>query len=77
MDATAAPTEPKDIRGKVIKPGQTIIYPIRLGSKMWQNIAKVTVVGQGKMLVNRIHPTSRANITLRSLAQIIVLEDAK
>jgi hypothetical protein len=42
----------KDFMGRVIRPGDTIVYPGRRSSSLWLNKAKVVEVSERNLFVN-------------------------
>jgi hypothetical protein len=53
--------EPKDYMGKVIKPGYTVIYPVRQGSEMWLQhmiVSHIEII-RAAVPVFKLHGTNR------------------
>jgi len=61
---------PTDFLGRTIQAGDTLVYPVRRGSKMWLNRITVT-----KAESDRIHGTSREGrmVQLTNLKNTVVV----
>ena len=65
----------KDFLGREIKPGDTVIYPVRRGSRLWMNrMTVVSAVGDRLAGVNpegrRVSLSHVANVTVVQLPEV-------
>jgi len=63
-----------DFMGREIKVGDTVIYPVRRGSRMWMQKIKVTQIVPGKEPQLGGFNGEGRKITLRTLANVTVVE---
>ena len=61
---------PTDFQGYEIMAGDTLVYPVRRGSKMWLN--KITVTKAEIDVIRGISPTGRM-VKLTNLKNIIIV----
>ncbi len=64
----------KDFCGIELKTGQTICYPVRQGSKLWQNKALILEVHADHLMVDRIDPVSDRPLKIRNMQTVVVVE---
>lgn len=64
----------KDFMGREIKAGNTVVYPVRAGSKMWLQKMNVTQVNGGESPSLVGFNTGGRRITVRNIENVAVVE---
>ncbi len=72
MSSAEAPV--LDLMGREIKAGNTVIYPVRRGSKMWQSKIVVTKVTGGKEPSLIGNNSEGRRVTVHNIVNVAVVE---